>query len=231
MNGERISFFGPDRQHVGFRVFIFLMKPNAQLREAHLSDLPYLYEICLKTGAAGDDATGLFGDPWMLGQYYAAPYLIKDRDYCFVATQREIPLGYILATDDTLGFDEWMESYWLPTLRARYPKTNAEGTTVSEQERGLIAKIHESHGTVPVAPWLSKYPAHLHIDLLPALQGQGCGKRLMETLLSRLIARSCPGVHLGVSAENTRAIAFYEKLGFQKLETLPWGLFLGMTLS
>ncbi|MDR2797203.1 MAG: hypothetical protein LBB80_02570 [Treponema sp.] len=55
------------------------------VRPACGSDLPYLYEICLKTGDAGNDASGLFYDPLLLGQYYGAPYFFYDPSLCFVA--------------------------------------------------------------------------------------------------------------------------------------------------
>ena len=61
---------------------------------------------------------------------------------------------------------------------------------------------------------LAEYPAHLHIDLLPRLQGRGVGRRLVDTLLDALRRRGVPGVHLGVDAANTRAIGFYEHVGF-----------------
>ena len=61
---------------------------------------------------------------------------------------------------------------------------------------------------------MAGYPAHLHIDLLPRAQGQGHGRRLMTAMFDRLTAAGASGVHLGVRRTNTRAIAFYEKLGF-----------------
>jgi hypothetical protein len=54
------------------------------IRRAALSDLPYLYEICLKTGDAGKDASALFNDPYLMGQYYATPYLLFPAGICFV---------------------------------------------------------------------------------------------------------------------------------------------------
>ena len=42
-------------------------------------------------------------------------------------------------------------------------------------------------------PFGDEYPAHLHIDLLPETQGQGLGRRLIETLVDALQERACPG--------------------------------------
>jgi ribosomal protein S18 acetylase RimI-like enzyme len=61
------------------------------------------------------------------------------------------------------------------------------------------------------------YPSHLHIDLLPRAQGRGYGRRMMETLIERLRQRGSRGAHLGVNVLNTRAYAFYRRLGFHEL--------------
>ncbi|MDR1956824.1 MAG: GNAT family N-acetyltransferase [Treponema sp.] len=205
------------------------------IRPACGPDLPYLYEICLKTGDAGKDASGLFYDPLLLGQYYVAPYFFHDPGLCFVAEDdhpgKKVPQGYIVAAADTLAFNRWMETLWLPPLRRRYPKPYPKQYIRSSFEEQLLALLHRSLDAPESAPpWISSYPAHLHIDLLPLLQGQGAGKGLMRTLLEALARRGCPGVHLGVSAANTRAIGFYRKLGFSTLQEQPWGFTLGLSV-
>ena len=50
------------------------------------------------------------------------------------------------------------------------------------------------------------------------LQGQGNGPRMIKTILSILKAKGSCGVHLEMSASNTRALKFYYKLGFTVLE-------------
>ena len=76
------------------------------------------------------------------------------------------------------------------------------------------------------------YPAHLHIDLLPALQGQGFGRRLIDTLRAALAARGVPAVHLGLDPANTAARAFYDRLGFHELpSSRPHAPLLGIATS
>jgi GNAT superfamily N-acetyltransferase len=199
-------------------------------------DLPYCYEICLKTGDDGKDASGLFSDPLLLGQYYAAPYFFHDLSLCFVAERDRLPGGYILAAADTAAFNRWMETRWLPALRRRYPLPFPAAK--SEREQNMVTLIHrplvppgsggpDTGPSPPPPPWLASYPAHLHIDLLPELQGRGWGRALMETLLEELSRRGCPGVHLGLSALNTAALAFYTRLGFSILQKEAWGGVMG----
>ncbi|WP_309573520.1 GNAT family N-acetyltransferase, partial [Deinococcus sp.] len=74
------------------------------------------------------------------------------------------------------------------------------------------------------------YPAHLHIDLLPRMQGGGNGRALMERLFTALRKAGVPGVHLGVGEKNTRAQGFYRHLGFRDLQRMNGGVTLGYDL-
>ncbi|GHV50984.1 hypothetical protein AGMMS49579_05470 [Spirochaetia bacterium] len=204
----------------------------AIVRNAVESDLPYLYEICLKTGDSGKDATDLFHDPYLLGQYYAAPYLFHDRGLCFVLEAEYRPQGYIIAAADTTEFRCWMERLWLPPLRLRYPKPFPKEIVKSKNEEAILNHLH-TVAILPdpqLTPWIVDHPAHLHIDLLPAMQGQGFGRELMKALFAELGRRGIPGVHLGVGAGNQGAVAFYHKMGFTVLQEAPWGFTLGQLI-
>lgn len=202
-------------------------KNDVVIRRACAGDIPYLYEICLKTGLAGKDATASFRDPYLLGQYYAVPYFFFQPALCFVAENQETrkPAGYILGTSDSSGFYEFMNTSWLPYLRHQL-FTDPAPVPASEAEAGLIATIagNEEKTLYP------GYPAHLHIDLLPELQGKGCGRLLMERMLKELKDDGISGVHLGVDGKNTNAIGFYGKMGFTAIEAHEWGLVLGKKL-
>lgn len=80
------------------------------VRPAVQSDIPYLYSICLETGNSGKDTTPRFLDPWLIGQYYAAPYLFYDQSLCFIAEKDGIPKGYILGTNNTIQFNNWLHT-------------------------------------------------------------------------------------------------------------------------
>ncbi|WP_307802770.1 GNAT family N-acetyltransferase [Cellulomonas dongxiuzhuiae] len=180
---------------------------TASMRPFHASDLPGMYRVCLLTGAAGEDATALYRDPELLGHVYCGPYPTADPGLSFVVVDEQGIAGYVVATADTAAFATWCERAWWPVLRARYPRLAdpRDGTA----DHVLRAQIHDPGS--PSVP--ASAPAHLHIDLLPRLQGHGWGRRLIETLADALRDRGVPGVHLGVDPRNTRAVAFYEHMG------------------
>jgi ribosomal protein S18 acetylase RimI-like enzyme len=74
------------------------------------------------------------------------------------------------------------------------------------------------HPYVTPARVVERHPSHLHINLLPRLQGRGLGRRLMDRWLARMSEFGSPGVHLGVGALNARGRVFYEAYGFTLLE-------------
>jgi len=49
----------------------------------------------------------------------------------------------------------------------------------------------------------------------------------MDALFTELKRLNVPGLHLGVGASNTGAVAFYRKLGFSVLKEQTWGFTLG----
>ncbi|MDR2193640.1 MAG: GNAT family N-acetyltransferase [Treponema sp.] len=205
---------------------------TSTIRGAELSDLPYCYEICVKTGDAGKDASGLFYDPYVIGQYYAAPYLFFERDLCFVAELNGIPQGYIIGVSDTHAFNGWLESDWLPPLQKRYRNYPLENIK-TDAERNAIALFYKNlNASKKDEDSLYKtYPAHLHIDLLPSLQGQGQGRALLETLFAALAKKNVHAVHLGVSGTNTSALAFYRKMGFTPVKETDWGVIMGVHIK
>ncbi len=61
-----------------------------------------------------------------------------------------------------------------------------------------------------------RWPAHLHIDLMPSARGRGAGRELMTRWLDTLRADGIAGCHLTTWAENDDAIAFFTATGFRR---------------
>lgn len=191
------------------------------IRAYRPSDLEQLYVICLKTGDSGKDATDVVKDPKIYGHLWAAPYGLYEPEHAFVITNDDdLAVGYVLGALDSRAFEAKLEAEYWPALRAQYPPGSGEGLDAL-----LMSLVH----TPPVAheKIVGDYPSHLHIDLLPEVQGGGNGRKMMDTLVDSLKADGSRGVHFGVSAANERALGFYAHLGFETLHTSPMGHTLG----
>jgi len=152
----------------------------------------------------------------LLWHVFAAPYGLFEPSLAFVAEDAVGVGGYILGALDTRAFQERLESIWWPHLRTRYPdptpRLPADQLTPDQQ------MAHITHHPWRISAGLAtRYPSHLHIDLLPRLQGSGLGSQMTKTLITVLCDQGSSGVHLHVPAGNHRAAGFYRHFGFTEL--------------
>ncbi|GIE35077.1 hypothetical protein Ait01nite_081220 [Actinoplanes italicus] len=184
------------------------MQPT--IRAYRASDLDAIYDICVRTAASGGDARGRHSSDLMLGDVWAAPYVIREPEHAHVLDDGTgAAVGYILGTADTPAFVEWYRETWLRETAERFASEDP-------RDAELIA-VHSNPDRM-LRPEFATYPAHLHIDLLPDWQGKGHGRGLMAAFLDGLRAAGVTGVHLGMAAENNSAYAFYRRLGFHDID-------------
>jgi GNAT superfamily N-acetyltransferase len=182
------------------------------IRTATATDHDACYAICIATAADGQPAGDAYRHPELLGDVYVGPYLALEPAHCLVLVDdADTPMGYAIGTPDTAGFAVRAESAWWPTVRARAAAL-AELTPADEALVRLIGSP-----PLPPADVVARFPAHGHVDLLPAAQGAGWGRRLLSSLEDSVSSAGAPAIHLGVSATNTRALGFYARCGYVEL--------------
>ncbi|MFM2485581.1 GNAT family N-acetyltransferase [Celerinatantimonas yamalensis] len=186
-------------------------QPVAFIRHAKLTDRPMLYQICLQTAKAGDDATGLYSDHEYPGQVYVIPYLLFEPQFAFVLEMNQQVVGYVVATADTAHYEQTLAKQWWPKLKAQY----AEREEMALWDHKVLGQIRHPSGASPEL--LERWPAHLHINLLPQAQAGGWGRKLIAHQLHALKEAGVDGVHLGVNLANERVCQFYEKVGFETI--------------
>lgn len=197
-----------------------------ELRPYRASDLEALYEICLVTGDLGRDASPLHNDRKALGHIYSAPYGVLEPDHVFVAEDEEGVAGYVVGTHDSDGFTTRLERDWWPALRAHYAAVPTSELTQADRDR--IAVISRPAGNPPAI--VARYPAHIHMNLLPRLRGQHVGTRLLKMWVEQARSAGVIGIHLGANAGNAGGIAFWQSGGFVPIQTIGRTAWFGMTL-
>ena len=197
---------------------------NIKIRSYHPSDLTSLYRICLKTADSGSDASNIYKDPDLVGHFYAAPYVLFEPELTIIAALNENPYGYILGTKNSTQFYDKCEQEWFPTLRLKYPIPAEDDST---RDAKIIRLIH--NGIIHKQE-LVEYPAHLHIDLLPEIQGKGLGRKMIELFINKLSELDVKALHLETGKSNTGAIKFYERLGFHIIKEYEKSIAFGMKL-
>ncbi|RDD90331.1 N-acetyltransferase [Streptomyces parvulus] len=190
-----------------------VVTPTAAVRPYRPGDAAALDDICVRTAHNGLDSRPVYADPSVLPAIFAAPYVHLDPGLAFVLDDGEgRAVGYILGTADTARFAEEFRATWLPRVADRYPAPQGPPETPDAVMAGLL---HDPERMI--VPELAGYPAHLHIDLLPAWQGRGHGRALMREFWRALRERGVPAVHLVMATANKPARAFYDRMGFHEV--------------
>ncbi|MEQ9330010.1 GNAT family N-acetyltransferase [Thalassobaculum sp.] len=208
------------------------IRGGAAIRAYRPADLDALYAVSLATGDGGGDAAALYDDKRLIGHVYVGPYAALEAGLVRVVEDPEGVGGYILGTADTRRFEARQEAEWWPALRTAYPDPEGPPDRWSADRK----RCHRIHHPPCMPEWLVRpYPAHLHINLLPRLQGRGIGRRLVEEWVQAVRAAGAPGVHLGVSEANAKAICFYRACGFRELDArapeMPQAVWFAMSLG
>jgi ribosomal protein S18 acetylase RimI-like enzyme len=183
------------------------------IRRYEDGDHDAVYDICVRTADAGRDARGKYRSDDLMPDLFAGPYVFLEPRFAFVLDDGERAVGYVIGTPDTAVFARAYRERWIPRLADRYQVPPDPPATPDEQMLAL-------HYWPERLLWseLPKYPAHLHIDLLPGFQGNGYGRKLIDTFCDAVADDGAVGVHVCVVNENTRALGFYDRIGFTRVE-------------
>ena len=179
-------------------------------------DIDALYAISLATGLAGGDASSLYRDPNLMGHIYSAPYASLQPDLCLVAEDEGGVAGFVVGTDDTSSWERRLEREWWPRLRQQYPVPDEARMVEWSHDHRRVSMIHNPRPT-PAAV-VQSYPSHLHMNLLPRLQGLGIGSRMFAAWLSTAATRGIGPLHVAVNRANTRAVGFWQRVGFNRID-------------
>lgn len=198
------------------------------IRSFEAKDLEACYAISQATGHAGGDASRLYRDPKMMGHIYIAPYALLEPGLTLVVEDEAGVAGFVAGTEDTAAWEDRLERDWWPSLREHYvdPSDIPSASWTADQRRAFM--IHHPAKTPPAV--VARYPAHLHMNLLPRLQRRGLGSKLLDAWLDLACRRGARAFHVGVNRENTGAVHFWRARAFEALafDSLPEGRTLWM---
>lgn len=158
-----------------------------------------------------------------IGSYlWYRAYVSLTPDTCFVLDDGNgRAVGYCIGTADTAKFAErWREEFApsVDTQQVPRPEIQTDQPSMEKDEtKGFRHAVHHAECSA-LQSWpkeLEKYPAHMHIDILPEYQRKGWGSALIKTLFDTVRRQGAPGIHLDMVRWNETGRSFYEKVGFK----------------
>jgi ribosomal protein S18 acetylase RimI-like enzyme len=180
------------------------------IRPYRAEDRARVREIAYATGFMGESPAWYWRDAESFAEIWTGWYTDHEPESAFVADDGGDVLGYLVGCADTARAPSPRDAIVRQLVRRQLLFRPG---TAGFFWRSLLDTWRD--GDVPSGELRDRrWPAHLHINLLPAARGKGAGRGLVEAWLARLRALGSPGCHLGTLAENTSGIAFFRSVGF-----------------
>lgn len=188
------------------------------VRPYRAGDRSAVRHICHVTGYMGEPVGWLWRDAGSFAELFTAYYTDAEPESALVAELDGVVAGYLLGCVDS-------RRAWNPaTVFVR--QLVRRGIAFRPGTAGFVWRSFADiardawHRQLPPAPVFdARFPAHLHIDLLPALRGRGVGSILVQRWMATLRSAHVAGCHLETIGENRAAIAFFESAGFERIGT------------
>lgn len=184
------------------------------IRPYRPSDREGVRRVCFETGYMGDPVAWQWRDRESFADLFCGWYTDHAADDALVvADEQDEVAGYLLGCRDSRqvsGPGRMAARHLLGRgLLVRPGTAPVLWRTLADVGRAA------AHRDLPGEVIDDRWPAHLHIDLLPAARGRGVGRELMTRWLDALRADGIAGCHLTTWAENDDAIAFFTAMGFR----------------
>ncbi|KAH7350306.1 acyl-CoA N-acyltransferase [Pyrenochaeta sp. MPI-SDFR-AT-0127] len=133
-------------------------------------------------------------------------------------------IGYCIGTAETRCFaQEWRNTFAKSIDATLVPRPETKSHDPA-MEQDLVRNFRHAlyNGECSMLlPWpeaLEKYPAHMHIDILPEYQRKGYGTVLISAFFEAVKGLGAGGVHLDMVRTNSAGRAFYTRIGFRVCE-------------
>ncbi len=168
-----------------------------RMRADDIKDVEYVCRMTAGEKSINDEAVGR-----LMSSMFSTYYARECYDSCFVLVdESDKAVGYILCEPDYRRFSKVFRKVDVPEIYKLDKKSGRRSWFFP----------------VPYTFYSCKYPAHLHIDLLPEYQNGGYGSKMIQMLLEDLKSKNIKGVMLIAGIWNHGAIRFYKRNGFKTI--------------
>lgn len=190
--------------------------PELEIRPYEQTDRGAVRKVCYLTGFMGEPVDWMWRDEESFSDMFTGYWTDREPEHALVAELDGEVVGYLLGCMDSRRV--WNAGKLLAHhgfVRGIAFRPGTSGVFWRMIADGIGDSLR--HRLPPPTYYDERWPAHLHIDLLPVCRHHGVGSALVARWFDTLTTAGVPGCHLQTMAENTRAIAFFEKMGFTKL--------------
>lgn len=192
---------------------------DMEIRTFAEADRAELRELFGRAGQ-GAPSESLWGHQESEAAVYLTPYMDLEPDSLFVAVIDGALAGYLCGCLDSRAFPS--ESKRIEEAIKKY-RLMLRPKPALFFARGLLDVAFSAIRRRPTAADFDdpRWPAHLHINVIPQGRSAGVGAALMNKWFARLKETGSQGCHLQTLVQNDRAVRFFERMGFEKYGPTP----------
>jgi ribosomal protein S18 acetylase RimI-like enzyme len=186
-----------------------------KIRSYRTEDRAAVRAICFETGLMGDSVAAQFPNREAFADLFTGYYTDHEPESCFVVEgDAGRVLGYLVGTVDT------RRAHSVERVAARVALTHHLGWRPGTARffwRGITDSARMAlRGHTRVKPDLAVYPAHTHFSLLPEARQAPLAAGLYRAFFLYAKKKGVAGLHGEVFAENVRASALHQAMGFKR---------------
>ena len=187
------------------------------IRKYHVRDRAVVREICWQTAFMGQSIAYAYSDRESWVDMYTRYYTDSEPESAWVAVDAEDEVcGYLLSSMDTRQAESEVSIALRHSVRRfLWLRLGTAGFWWRALWDSLMDLAEPKRPRVD----LTRYPAHVHCNLLPRARGKGVGRALFEAFHAELKARGVPGVHGEAFASNGNIHGLLAKLEYE-----PYGV-------
>ncbi len=186
-----------------------------EIRPYETADRAGVRRVCYLTGFMGEPAAWMWRDSESFADMFTGYWTDREPESASVAVLDGEVVGYLLGCRDSRKVWNTGKQFVHHAFgRGMAFRPGTAGIFWRMMSDGVVDSLR--HRLPPPNYYDERWPAHLHIDLLPVCRHKGIGAKLVSGWLGTLRSEKVPGCHLQTMAENGPAIAFFEKMGFAR---------------
>ena len=168
--------------------------------------------IAFQAGYMGEPADWYWRDFVSFADIWTAYYTDSEPESAFVAEHDGRVVGYLLGCVESACAPSPAVALGRQVIRRLLLVRPGTAGFLWRSIWDTVRQRHSPTGELKDPRW----PSHLHMNLLHDARGRGVGAQLMRAWLCRLHQVGSAGCHLATLAENTTALAFFERMGFRR---------------
>jgi ribosomal protein S18 acetylase RimI-like enzyme len=176
--------------------------------------------VLFRRAGQGSPTESLWGHQESEMAVYITPYLDLEPESLFLAFADGEMVGYLAGCLDSTKFPAESERMSRAITGHRlFLRRRPLTFFLRAAQDGMSAMMRRQPTAGDFVD--PRWPAHLHINVAPQARGAGAATELMSRWQQRVTESGASGCHLQTLVENTRAVRFFERMGFVKHGPVP----------